>query len=77
MRSPKLSTKWMRRKARAQWSAVVRRHRQLFAEQLEDRRLLATAADDQYFVDVGGVRTVEGLGTWSNDLLRWTPKIGR
>src|SRR5438552_342307 len=40
--------------------------RRLVLEQFEDRRLLA-AVDDHYAVHANTTRTVNGLGTWSND----------
>ncbi len=43
------------------------RHRRLFLEQFEDRRLLAAAVDDNYAIHANNTLTVSGLGTWSND----------
>ncbi len=47
--------------------AARKRFRRLLVEQFEERRVLATAVDDVYIIDVDETLTVEGLGTWSND----------
>jgi hypothetical protein len=43
------------------------RNRRLYLEPLEDRRLLAMANDDSYFMETGGTLTVNGDGAWGND----------
>ncbi len=47
--------------------AERKRFRRLMVEQFEDRRVLATAVDDLYVINVDETLTVEGYGTWSND----------
>ncbi len=47
--------------------AARRRFRRLLLEQFEDRRVLATANDDEYSTPMDQMLTVEGLGTWGND----------
>jgi hypothetical protein len=60
-------TKRLRGRNRHHERIAARRFRRLIMEQFEDRRVLASAADDSYSMEPNTTLAVGGYGTWAND----------